>query len=51
MELKAFPGGDLVQEGLDDLARGIESIPALLISIGAYRLRRMGLPVPEEVSP
>jgi hypothetical protein len=49
MDLKAFPGGDLVEEGLADLARGIESIPALLVSIGAYRLRRIGLPVPETV--
>jgi hypothetical protein len=51
MELTAFPGGDLVQEGLADLARGIESIPALLVSIGAYRLRRIGLPVPEGAFP
>jgi len=49
MELTAFPGGDLIQEGLADLARGVESIPALLVSIGAYRLRRIGLPVPESV--
>jgi hypothetical protein len=47
MDLTAFPGGDLVQEGLADLDRGIESIPALLVSIGAPRLRRIGLPVPE----
>ncbi|MEA2600261.1 MAG: hypothetical protein QOF89_1253 [Acidobacteriota bacterium] len=49
MELTAFPGGDLVQEGLADLARGVESIAALLVSIGAPRLRRIGLPVPEGV--
>lgn len=47
MDLLAFPGGDLVQEGLADLARGDETIPALLVSIGASRLRRLGLPVPE----
>lgn len=47
MDLTALPGGDLVQEGLADLDRGIESIPALLVSIGAPRLRRIGLPVPE----
>lgn len=46
MDLEALPGGDLVQEGIADLARGIESIPALLVSIGAPRLRRIGLPVP-----
>jgi hypothetical protein len=51
MDLTAFPGGDLVAEGLADLARGIESIPALLVSIGAHRLRRIGLPVPETVIP
>jgi len=47
MDLTALPGGDLVQRGLDDLARGAESIEALLVSIGAPRLRRIGLPVPE----
>jgi|GEM_PF-996092 len=49
MDLTAFPGGDLVQEGLADLARGVESVPALLVLIGAHRLRRIGLPVPETV--
>jgi hypothetical protein len=47
MNLEAYPGGDLVQEGLADLARGAETIPALLVSIGAPRLRRIGLAVPE----
>jgi len=51
MDLAAFPGGDLVQEGLADLARGDETVPALLVSIGAPRLRRIGLPVPETVIP
>ena len=51
MDLAAFPGGDLVQEGLADLARGVESIPALLVSIGAPRLRRIGLLVPARVIP
>lgn len=51
MDLSAFPGGDLVQEGLADLARGVESIPALLVSIGAPRLRRIGLSVPGSVLP
>ncbi len=51
MDLTAFPGGDLVQEGLADLARGAETIPALLVSIGAPRLRRLGLPVPKMAVP
>jgi hypothetical protein len=51
MDLTALPGGDLVQQGLDDLARGTESVEALLVSIGAPRLRRIGLPVPETAFP
>jgi hypothetical protein len=51
VNLEALPGGDLIQEGLDDLARGAETVPALLVSIGAPRLRRIGLPVPQAVIP
>jgi hypothetical protein len=51
MDLTALPGGDLVQEGLADLDRGVESVPALLVSIGAPRLRRIGLPVPDTTFP
>ena len=51
MTLTAFPGGELVEEGLADLSQGVETIPALLVSIGAPRLRRLGLPVPETVIP
>jgi hypothetical protein len=29
-----------------DLARGVESVPALLVAIGAPRLRQLGLMVP-----
>jgi len=43
---EAFPGHDLVAAGIEDLAGGVESVPALLVSIGAPRLRRIGLPVP-----
>lgn len=42
-----LPGGDLVYEGLEDLARGeTESIPALLVQVGAPRLRNLDLDVP-----
>lgn len=44
-----LPGQDLIDAGLEDLARGRESIPALLVSIGAPRLRRLGLEVPSPV--
>jgi len=42
-----LPGGDIVEAGLADLAREVESIPALLVAIGAPRLRELGVPVPE----
>jgi hypothetical protein len=41
-----LPGADLVRQGLEDLEAGAVTIPALLVSIGAPRLRRVldGLP-------
>jgi hypothetical protein len=44
-DIRALPGGDMVERGLDDLRRGRESAEALLVSIGGPRLRRLGLPV------
>jgi len=41
----ALPAADLIDAGIHDLARGARSIPALLVSIGAPRLRRLGLEV------
>ena len=41
------PGEELIEQGLWDLSKGIESIPALLVSIGAPRLRRIGHLVPD----
>jgi hypothetical protein len=41
----SLPGADLIERGLADLARGIESVEALLVSIGARRLRDVGIPV------
>lgn len=43
----ALPGADLVRRGLDDLAAGRDSVEALLVLIGAPRLRRLGIEVPE----
>jgi hypothetical protein len=45
MDLNALPGHDLVEKGLADLARGERTVEALLVSIGASRLRHLGLPV------
>ncbi len=44
-----MPGHDLIQQGLEDLARGKESVPALLVSIGAPHLRRLGIAVPATI--
>jgi hypothetical protein len=44
--MAALPGAELVEKGIADLAKGIESVEALLVSIGAPRLRRIGLDVP-----
>ena len=44
--LSDLPGGDLVEAGCADLARGVESAEALLVASFASRLRRVGLPVP-----
>lgn len=50
-DLSSFPGGSLVMAGLQDLASGItESIPALLVQIGAPRLAAAGLNVPAHSS-
>ncbi len=40
-----LPGADLITAGLADLARGVESGPALLVSIGAPRLEALGVQV------
>ena len=42
---ETLPGADLVEAGLADLAAGAETIPALLVSIGAPRLRDLGFSV------
>ena len=41
----SLPGADLVRKGLDDLSRGVESVESLLVSIGAPRLRGLGIVV------
>jgi len=41
-----LPGAELVEKGIADLAKGIDSVEAFLVSIGAPRLRRIGIEVP-----
>jgi hypothetical protein len=45
-DIDRYPGGDLVRQGLADLAAGRETPEALLVAVGAARLRAAGVPVP-----
>jgi hypothetical protein len=47
VDFRALPGGELICQGLEDVAAGRESEAALLVFIGAPRLRRLGLEVPD----
>ena len=40
-----LPGRDLIDQGLADLASGAETAESLLVSIGAPRLRQLGVAV------
>ena len=42
-----LPGAELVAAGIEDLRRGEFTVAALLVAIGAQRLRDAGLPVPD----
>lgn len=41
-----LPGADFIEAGIADLSRSEPSAAALLVAIGAPRLRELGLPVP-----
>lgn len=45
-----LPGEDLIESGIRDLERGVETIESHLVSIGAPRLRRLGLTIPAPYS-
>jgi hypothetical protein len=47
VDTTGLPGADLIELGLRDLASGVESVPALLVLVGAPRLRRLGIQVPD----
>jgi hypothetical protein len=46
MERDGAPGASLIEEGLRDLRAGQETVAALVVSIGAPRLTRLGFAVP-----
>jgi hypothetical protein len=43
----ALPGADLIRASLRAIGNGVESIEALLVLVGAPRLRRLGFNVPD----
>lgn len=48
--LAGLPGAELVRRGTEDLDAGRESVEALLVSIGAPRLRSLGIELPPPIS-
>ena len=42
----ALPGADLIESGVRDLRERRETAAALLVAIGAPRLRRLGIDLP-----
>jgi hypothetical protein len=45
----ALPGNDTIETGLQDLRDGRETISALIVAIGAPRLRRAGFKLPDQL--
>lgn len=43
MRFDTLPGGDLIEAGLRDIEKRVETDAALLVSIGEPRLRRLGV--------
>lgn len=43
---KELPGSELVARGVRDLEAGVETVPAMLVSMAAPRLREVGIEVP-----
>lgn len=50
VDISALPGADLVERGIDDLRRRQDSVEALLVSIGAPRLREIGVSLPAAIA-
>ena len=45
--MNGLPGAELIDVGLQDLHEGRETVAALLVAIGAPRLRSIGLQLPD----
>ena len=50
VSLNQLPGADLIDAGVRDLAAGAETVAALLVSIGAPRLRQLGIVVESSIA-
>jgi hypothetical protein len=50
MDAELLPGEELVRKGIEQLDSGVESVEALLVSIAAYRLSRLGFEVSRPIS-
>ncbi|MCE9581587.1 MAG: hypothetical protein K8T20_03620 [Planctomycetes bacterium] len=44
-----LPGEDLVTKGIEDLRCGLETLEAMLVSVGASRIRAAGVDVPKGI--
>ena len=47
--MSSLPGNDLIVTGIEDLQGNRITIPALLVAIGAPKLRSLGLEVPDNL--
>ena len=47
--MDSLPGNDLIVTGVEDLLHQRQTIPALLVAIGAPKLRSLGVEVPEDL--
>lgn len=47
--MRVLPGGDLIERGIADLSAGRETTEALLVSIGASRLRSASIEIPSPI--
>jgi len=47
--MSSLPADDLIVTGIEDLHSSRETIPALLVAIGAPKLRDLGLDLPENL--
>lgn len=48
--MTSLPASDLIETGLRDLRERRETIAALLVSIGAPKLRHLGLHIPDPIA-